>query len=161
MPSNDTRGMENFLALSAALTGFNRVELLGTGQADHYFKEVVTILGEEICGELWSVAAEIFRRRHGSEQELEKAIRREILANPKLGPVAKNITVMWYLARWYKMPHDWRSLYVRSPKDFNRVISAAAYPEGLVWRAMGAHPPGAKPTGFGIWSLPPQAEGEA
>jgi hypothetical protein len=159
--SSKDESRESFLALSAALTGFNRVELLGTGQAEHYFAEVVAILGEEICGELWSVTVGIFRQKHDSEQELEKAIRREILADPKLGPVAKNITMMWYLARWYKMPTDWRGKYVRSPKDFNHVTSAAAYPESLVWRAIGAHPPAAKPTGFGIWSLPPHTEGEA
>jgi hypothetical protein len=91
--SSKDESRESFLALSAALTGFNRVELLGTGQAEHYFAEVVAILGEEICGELWSVTVGIFRQKHDSEQELEKAIRREILADPKLGPVAKNITM--------------------------------------------------------------------
>ena len=161
MSNNYNRSFEDFLALSAALTGFTRVDLLGTGMAQRYFEEVTRVLGEEICTDLWSAAGEVFQRRSSSEEELEKEIRREILSHPKLGPVAKNINVMWYLARWTKMPHDWRRRYYASPKDFNHVVSAQAYPEGLVWRATGTHPPGAKPTGFGIWSLPAGKGGAA
>ena len=36
-----------------------------------------------------------------------------------------------------------------------RIISAEAYMEGLLWRAAGTHPQGAKQPGYGSWSFPP------
>jgi hypothetical protein len=35
------------------------------------------------------------------------------------------------------------------------VASPEAYAEGLVWRAFDGHPAGAKPPGYGTWSLKP------
>ncbi|WP_411075768.1 hypothetical protein [Streptomyces sp. cmx-4-7] len=39
------------------------------------------------------------------------------------------------------------------------VVSPDAYTEGLLWRAIGAHPSGAKAPGYGSWASPPVFEG--
>ncbi|NNH33825.1 hypothetical protein C9413_32005, partial [Rhizobium sp. SEMIA 4085] len=36
------------------------------------------------------------------------------------------------------------------------VVSPDAYIEGLLWKAIGAHPAGAKGPGFGSWAFPPK-----
>ena len=64
---------------------------------------------------------------------------------------------MWYLGSWFPPPESWFAAYtkVKQNDSLQRVVSAVTYKEGLVWKAIGAHPPGAKPPGFGSWSKPP------
>jgi len=147
--------LENFLALSAALTGFERVDLLGTGMPRAYYEEVVGIVGQSIAGDLLSTAARILARYARDPKARDEAIRRQILASPKLGPVARNIIQMWYVGTWYQLPTPWRKAYGGDPKDVDHVVSADAYREGLVWVAIGAHPAGAKAPGYGTWAFPP------
>lgn len=152
--------IEAFLALSAALTGFGRVDLLGTGMSRAYYAEVVGIVGKSIAGELVSTARRIFTRGRRDPKAREKAIRQEILADPKLGPVARNIIQMWYVGTWYQLPTSWRQAYGGNPKDVDHVVSADAYTQGLVWVAAGVHPAGAKQPGYGTWALPPRGATE-
>jgi hypothetical protein len=122
---------------------------------DLYYETLTSIAGDAIFGELW---AKFIKLKHKCGEELdrfEQAIEKEILPDPKLGPVAKTIVQMWYLGQWSQLPPEWREKYGTNPSDFNQVISPASYVEGLVWRAAGAHPQGAKPPGFGTWSAPP------
>ena len=37
-------------------------------------------------------------------------------------------------------------------------VTSASYQEGLLWRAIGANPPGAKAPGYGSWAKPPRIE---
>ena len=147
-----------FLALSTILTGFESVELLGTGLVETYANEVETTVGAAISERLWAATTEIVDRYGNNESKLEAAIRKEILASPMLGPVARNIVQMWYVGTWNELPQNWRNLYGNNPNDTTRVISPAAYEQGLIWDAVGAHPPAAKQPGFGSWSEPPTSD---
>ena len=40
---------EQFLALSAVLTGFERVDLLGTGLTEQYYQKLAAVVGQDIC----------------------------------------------------------------------------------------------------------------
>jgi hypothetical protein len=151
---------QDFLELSAVLTGYGRADLLGTGLARRYYDETVSIVGEATVGELLGAAVSSLRAAGGDAAGLEEAVRRKILGDAKLGPVARNVIKMWYLGSWYQLPREWREAYGANARDTDHVVSAAAYQEGLVWRAVGSHPPGAKQPGFGTWSLPPQPEPE-
>lgn len=157
--SNDSLAV--FIDLSVVLTGFDRVDLFATGMVRTYYDELVGIVGGNICNELWSVSRRIFQSHRNDGRKLDAAVRREVLVDPKLGPIARNIIKMWYLANWEELPEDWRRHYGAraKDKDNDHVVSAEAYKQGLVWRAMGAHPMGAKQPGFGTWSLPPEAAG--
>ena len=108
---------EAFLSLSVYLTGFERVELLGTGMLEEYYKYVVCKAGKFD----------------------PNALMREVKTSRTLGPIAKNIIRLWYMGTWRKDPAD-------------EVASAQAYQEGLIWKVMRTHPPGAKQPGFGTWS---------
>lgn len=152
----DKTNYDHFLALSAVLTGFNHVELQGTGLAPEYFKLINSIVGEEVCNELWSNAFRIIAMEAENENTCYGLIRNELLSNLKFGPVVRNIIKLWYLGQWEALPASWREVYGNNPGDVNRIISPSAYKEGLVWVAIGAHPMGAKPSGFGTWGNPPK-----
>jgi hypothetical protein len=149
-------GIDEFLHCSALVTGFARTDLLGTGMSEAYYRTLSGIIGESICAELWAAIRKLRRKYGGDPAKLEDAITNEIvIGNPKLGPVVKAIVQMWYLGAWAQMPPAWRAAYGTNPNDFNRIVSAEAYTEGLIWQAAGTHPQGAKQPGYGSWALPP------
>jgi hypothetical protein len=80
----------------------------------------------------------------------------DFLADAKLGPVARNVILLWYCGTWTALPDEWRAEYGASPLDVNRVQSAAAYQAGLQWVVAQAHPAGARPSGFGAWAVAPE-----
>jgi hypothetical protein len=139
----------SFLQLSEALTGYSSADLLGTGLLDTYYNEVRDIVGGRIFGRLlltWDETSSL-RGEHDACTH--------ILGNPMLGPIARNIITMWYVGNWTQLPREWRQKYGAHARDLTRVISAEAFQEGLVWDAIGAHPPTAKSPGFGTWAAPP------
>jgi len=144
-----------FVALSAILTGFDRVELWGTGLVETYADVVTGTVGQDISDKLWAATTQIIARDGADESRLETAVRREILASPMFGPIARNIIQLWYVSTWNQLPKSWRNLYGNNPNDTTRIISAEAYAQGLVWDVIGAHPPAAKQPGFDSWSHPP------
>ena len=148
----DQDSLEPFLSLSVSLTGFDQAELLGTGLAQEYYQQVVSAIGEAISQELWTIAQNL-RGRDGDD--LEAAIRHDLLASPKFGPIARNIIQLWYWGTWNGLPQAWRTQYGANPQDFTHFTSAAAYQQGLIWKIMRVHPEGAKQPGFGSWSLKP------
>jgi hypothetical protein len=145
---------DEFVALSVELTGFSEVELLGTGVAPVYlewllarFPSVLSLLLEG-----WRRVVEDY-----PPDRREDGVRRGLLADTRLGPFARAIILLWYTATWYPPEDDWSAVYGGRPDDTDPIAIGAAYPEALVWKAAGAHPTATKPTGFGSWSLPPEA----
>lgn len=143
-----------FLAISAVLTGFSELELARTDMADAYWGTLVDMAGEMIAGDFMSACATILAASQ-SPADLPGMIEAQLLKHPAFGPLARNIIVMWYLGQWSALPREWCDAYGSRMDDCNRMISAHAYQESLVWQAFGSHPQGAKPTGWGSWSDPP------
>jgi hypothetical protein len=144
--------MDGFVTLSAALTGFNRAELYATGMVDTYFGVMLSTLGDAMMGRLfttWSVIA-------GYEPRLRDVyIELTILGNNTLGPVARNLVMLWYLGQWAQLPREWRDANGANTMDNDRIISAEAYRESLVWVTFGGHPQGAKAPGYASWAVEP------
>lgn len=136
-----------FLRLSVVLTGFDDQELLGTGVLETYYDELLRIIGAREAGALFGA----FGRVAVGD---DTAFRSLILEDPRHGPVARNVLMMWYLGTWTQLPRGWRNTYGATAYDTDHVVSAAAYREGLVWPAAGTHPMGAKQQGFGSWAKP-------
>jgi hypothetical protein len=137
-----------FVGLSSELTGFTPLELAGTGAIDVYrgwLRRAFPGELDELLGR-WPAVLKSRDRAAG--------LQREILDDAKLGPFARGILGLWYTATWNQLPESWAKAYGRRPEDVNRAF-AASYAGGLAWSAGGLHPQGAKPTGFGIWALPP------
>jgi hypothetical protein len=145
-----------FLSLSSALTGFTMEELHGTGMLDTYYTKFTDIVDSVICARLWDTWYQVVidAAPHG-RQRLDELIRARIYNSPEYGPLARNIIGMWYLGNWSQLPAAWRSQFGAKASDSDRVISAEAYQQGLVWSAMGSHPAGAKQPGYGSWAQPP------
>src|ERR1043165_1851108 len=90
---------ERFVAVSAALTGFDRVELLGTGVAALYLATLDKWVGADIAGDLL---------RFGTDPPPdERTVRAGILSDAKLGPVARNLMALWYNGTWSPLPSAW------------------------------------------------------
>jgi hypothetical protein len=153
--------LERFLAFSAEVTAFSTFELLGTGQAESYLASVTGVVGEGALGELLDAY-----RRVGSEagseagsqagEDRKARLYRDIFSDEKLGPIARNIIKIWYVGAWYELPPEWTESFGARDGDVTFVVSPAAYTEGLLWRAVGANPPGAKAPGYGSWAGPPR-----
>jgi len=147
--------LEQFLSLSVGLTGFDRASLLGTGLLEEYYQQITSVIGEAFSQELWGIARQLNAHANGADADLEAAIRRELMASPKFGPIARNIVQLWYWGAWIQLPEAWRRHYGTNPQDVTHFTSAGAYQQGLIWTAMGTHPQGAQQPGFGSWSLEP------
>ncbi len=146
---------DGFLALSAVLTDFSTFRLNGTGVATLYFDTVVSVVGAETTGQLIQAFRGVEREAGDSAQKLDEGLRSEIFSDDKLGPVARNIIKLWFIGTWYQLPQQWRSRFGTNVRDRTFIPAPQAYVEGLLWPAIGAHPPGAKAPGYGTWSEAP------
>jgi len=142
-----------FLAMSIDLTGFTSFALQGTGLAQSYMATAVKMVGEPILNELLRAHSKIAA---GAPTTRDTEIRRQIMGDEKLGPVARNIIKMWYIGIWEALPLEWVERYRPTTDGAGFMVSGAAYREGLLWLAIGANPPGAKGPGYGSWALPPK-----
>lgn len=146
---------EQFVAFSVALTGFTAAELHGTGLVDSYYALFPTIIGDQLFGEFLTRWRYTDERGAGDEALLELLIKEQILDDPDFGPLARNLAALWYTGQWNQLPADWRNRHGAWANDTTFVVSPQAYAEGLVWKAIGAHPQAAKQQGYGSWALPP------
>jgi hypothetical protein len=157
------RSFARFLHLSVDLTAFRETELLGTGLAHHYLAKVRAACGDEIFADL--LAAHRLARadagRDAGDRDpvlLDRALRHRIFSDDTLGPVARNVIKLWYAGMWYGLPPEWTDRYGARAAAVTSTVTAASYQEGLLWPAIGAHPPGAKAPGYGSWAQPPRID---
>jgi hypothetical protein len=143
--------LHGFVALSALLTGFDEVQLLGSGVAEEHLATLDSLLPGAVVSGLLKAIEDL-----PPEGDRQAAINGTILADPMLGPVARNLIVLWYSGIWTQLPAAWRETHGASPLDTTRTTSGAAYRAGLQWLVAGAHAPGASHQGFGAWSLEPK-----
>lgn len=140
--------VEAFFSLSAELTGFDEVQLRGTGVGHVYLQWLSRVFEDELRSllEAWSTI-----ERDVPPDGRAAALRGQILHDPALGPFTRAVLALWYTATWTPP-----AMSPPSRENVDRSFGAA-YPEGLMWRAaIGGHPGGALPTGFGTWSFAPE-----
>jgi hypothetical protein len=154
-PPIDPIEFEDFLQLSAVLTDFKEFHLLGTGQAELYYSTMSGIAGKSVATELFQVFRRVESEAKGDPAQLETGLRAAILSDEKLGPVARNLIKLWYIGTWYQLPGAWHERFGLAGHDKTFIPSPSSYVEGLLWTAIGAHPPGAKAPGYGTWTGPP------
>lgn len=152
----DPRRLQEFLKLSSVLTDFSEFQLRGTGQAELYYTTTSDVVGEGVLGELLDAFRKVEHEAQGDPAQLDKKIRAMILSDEKLGPIARNLIKLWYIGTWYQLPAPWRERFGVAGEDKTRVPSPNSYVEGLLWTAIGAHPPGAKAPGYGTWTEAPE-----
>lgn len=152
--------IEHFLEFSVAITGFSKFNLQGTGQASLYFSTIYDIVGENIFRELLETFHKLKLKAESTNNPsvLQKELRAQIFGSEKLGPIARNILKLWYVATWYQLPPSWQESFGTKENDKTFVVSPQAYPEGLLWPTLGVNPPAAKAPGYGTWSTHPTAK---
>lgn len=147
---------ERFVAVSVALTGFDHVDLVGTGVTSQYLATLEKWVGPNITAELLQFGT--------APPPDDFIVRTCILGDSKLGPVARNVIQLWYTGVWNPLTVGWYVVYraeIPNPPNLAElptayVVSPDAYIESLVWTAANTHPMGAKQPGFGTWSDPPK-----
>ena len=150
--------LADFIDVSASLTGFPAGRLRGTGQGPRYLAAFVDVVGAETVQALLDAHRAVAGEAGGDAAALARGIRRTILSDGRLGPLARNLIKLWYTGTWYELSREWREAHGASAKDVSFVVSPESYTEGLLWPAVGANPSGAKPLGYGMWANPPRIE---
>lgn len=147
-----------FLAFSAELTGYRETDLEGTGNVDSFLALFEAQTGPTPLGFFYEAAAAVMRHPSGAARA--EVMRVDVVATPRLWAMCTALITLWYQGLWPALPGTWYSaLGAPTPEGWTPtqkiVPSAAAYTEQLAFRAAGAHPPGAHPTGYGSWSIDP------
>lgn len=74
---------------------------------------------------------------------------------PEYVEAARAIAYLWYTGAWPRIAPAAHAALRRQVANDETMASPSAYTEGLVWRTFHSHPGGAKPPGFGTWSMRP------
>lgn len=135
--------LQQFIDLSSLLTGFDRFELLGTGQAAFYYQWVQTHAAENL-----PILLSTYGEIPAETAQHASFVDTYLLGSEKLSTLVRSIIKLWYLGQWFSPDN---------PND-TQIPSANSYQQGLVWNAIHAHPQGAKQQGFGAWAEPPLTE---
>lgn len=136
---------DDFLTLSAELTGFSEFDLLGTGQAESYLRTVISVAGEPLLSDLLRAYRDNVTEID-DEQKRAGQMDLAILGDERFGPLARRIIKLWYAGVWFGDP----------AAEGTFTPSAQSYSEALLWVAIGANPPGARAPGYGSWADPPR-----
>lgn len=153
-----TPTLEDFVALSVDLTAFPATDLHGTGLAEQYLAKVRAACTDAVVEVLLAAHKTVRAEAAGDPASLDRALRHRIFSDDCLGPVARNVIKLWYAGMWYGLPPDWTDRFGAQTAAETSTVTAASYQEGLLWRAIGANPPGAKAPGYGSWALPPRID---
>jgi len=126
-----------FMSVSEAITGFSSSELQSTGLAETYYNHILASMEAATFIEFLSTSKSILDTSF-SKSQLNDAIAARLVGNPSLHDITNKVITLWYLGSWD-----------------GAYVSDLSYKEGLVWKVMSGHPPGAKQPGFKSWSLKP------
>lgn len=135
-----------FLAISARLTGFEAVELEGTGMTQTYFDTLSNNTAPDVLALFFEEAATILALK--DDEAIDAAIRSRLMPDSSYDATAKVIILMWYTGEWY-------TGIGQSTNVASTQIDGPSYVQGLMWEAAETHPPGAKQPGYGSWAEPP------
>ena len=128
-----------FLDISVFLTGFNKMELLGTGMLETYFNVVTNMNNVALVESFLAESEKILAKNQGNTEKINNEILHKLMPDSLYNGLAKNIITMWYMGNW-----------------MNTVISPQSYVQGLIWGVAETHPPGAKQPGYASWSTAPK-----
>ncbi|MFF4172365.1 hypothetical protein [Streptomyces sp. NPDC001744] len=170
--------LREFVKFSATVTGFSEFDLWGTGQAEVYYETVVSQEGADALQKAMTsdpcalpadpVVKSVIKLWYvGVWYGPELTGRMDVAAWTAPGrsgakPAVPDDSMPEGSRSWPTVPGQQRAGEDRahggdgSEPPF--VVSPDAYTEGLLWRAIGAHPSGAKAPGYGSWAQPPVFE---
>jgi hypothetical protein len=143
--------LDRFVRLCVPLTGFTAYDLHGTGMTQLYYDTARRELGPAQLDSFFCVWEEAYGKKQGPAQ---------LPAKEK--EIARALVYLWYTGAFPRIAPAVHAELRREAPNREFMASPTSYPEGLVWRAFGGHPAGAKPPGFGTWApAPPELPSEA
>ncbi|MFL5782831.1 MAG: hypothetical protein ACJ760_16055 [Thermoleophilaceae bacterium] len=148
--------VHDFVAFSAAVTGFREFDLHGTGQAEEYLSTVAGGAGADVLDGLLAAWTRVRDEAQDDDTLTATLLRREVFSDPTLGPVARNVVKLWYVGIWYELPRAWIDACGALERNYTFMVSSSAYVNGMLWTAIGGNPPGARGPGFASWAGPPR-----
>lgn len=145
--------VQRFVEQCVVLTGFSEFDLHATGMGGLYLDTARQQVGHARFKKFLTSLAQ----------------KKEIPLNPDhLDPtdreIARAVAYLWYTGAWPRLAETvhtelWGSVAAagqqKKPTNTEFVVSPSSYVEGLVWHTFNGHPVGARPPGFGTWSVPP------
>lgn len=161
------RDVHEFVEHCVALTGFSEFDLHATGMGGLYLKTAREQVGHARFEKFLAVLA----YKTASAQKKESPLKPDDLGATDR-EIGRAVVYLWYTGAWPRLAQTvhtelWESAdhdeqqgkaHARTPaKQANAefVVSPSSYVEGLVWHTFNGHPVGARPPGFGTWSVPP------
>lgn len=139
-----------FVRLSKDLCGINELDLWGTGQVPDYYRITAGAVTEKRLERMFAVHAAV-----PFDASRVEVIRTRLMEDQEFSPICERIILLFLLAEWVALPDSWINLFGPPVDERVGIPSAYAFPEALLWPAVGAHPPGAKPGGYNSWSSEP------
>jgi hypothetical protein len=146
MKSLKEKPINLFENLSIVLTGFSRADIVGTGLLQTYFDTVKKELGKETFEAILNAIQHIKISNAESISKKESRQIADLMSNINFKTPIGQIIQLWYLGEWV----------VGTFNPENYIVSSQSYLEGLIWKAIAAHPMGGKQPGYGTWGFPPQ-----
>ena len=126
-----------FMSISAAAVGFDVNELTSTGMGTAYYRHILNSVEKATFLEFLNTSKAILEQTY-SKNQLDIAIYEELVAPEGMKELLDKVITLWYLGTWD-----------------GSYVDANSYTQGLAWKVMSAHPPGAKQPGFKSWSIEP------
>ncbi|MEU6621618.1 hypothetical protein ABZ926_12705 [Streptomyces litmocidini] len=143
-PAAASEELKRFVGLCVPLTGFSAFDLHGTGMAPLYLATARQELGGSNLDDFLS-RWEFYNAKGRGPAQLPSRDRE----------IARALVYLWYTGAWPRIAPAVHAELRRERPNGEFMASDTSYAEGLVWRAFGGHPAGAKPPGFGTWAYPP------
>ncbi|MFQ3197253.1 MAG: hypothetical protein ACI8R9_000631 [Paraglaciecola sp.] len=145
--TTSNKEFDSFLAISAWLTGFEAIELQGTGMTSVYFSTLQKNITGANLEVFFAEARSVLLTAEKDPVAAKARTLSHLMQNSSFNNLAKQIILMWYIGQWFPEPAgDARN---------STQINAQSYVESLMWPAADTHPPGAKQPGFGSWAERP------
>lgn len=150
-----TTPMEQFVALSALLTGIDAA-VLAPALDPNDIKQTFFDTAQAADPANFAALLQLFaNNQQHSPAEIAAAILNP--ATPGVCFLARAIMLAWYLGSWYE-PAILQKLAGSNPPPGSmpgRVISSGAYTQGRAWDVAQAHPMGYSNFTFGYWNTQP------
>jgi hypothetical protein len=149
MPNGTNNDIQDFAAMSAALTGFQleflKPALDTTNLSQAYFDYATNATQHEQA----TVQTLLTAYRSVSAQPPQQ-VADTLLETASQFPssealLAQSIVKLWYTGSWYQP----------GSVVMSEVVSSLAYTNGLAWQVMQSHPMGYSPFSFGYWANEP------
>lgn len=126
-----------FVSISSAITGYATNDLLSTGLSVAYYQHVRNSIEEATFLQFLNESREILENTYSVEQ-MNIAIAERLIGPMDMKELFDKLATLWYLGTWN-----------------GSYVNDRSYAQGLAWKAMSAHPPGAKQPGFKSWHVKP------